>query len=88
MSDIPFICFTVCCSQVGDGGQLKTKPIRLILMDDTVLCCKVGFKYVEFMFRVIYNCQFAHGAMGRRIDPSWGGPIELFLVPVSVPRLV
>ena len=24
---------------------------------------------------------FAHGAMGRRIDPTWGGPIELFLVP-------
>ena len=23
---------------------------------------------------------FAHGAMGRRIDPSWGGSIELFLV--------
>ena len=21
---------------------------------------------------------FAHGAMGRRINPSWGGPIELF----------
>ena len=20
---------------------------------------------------------FAHGAMGRRIDPSWDGPIEL-----------
>ena len=31
---------------------------------------------------------FAHDAMGRRIDPSWGGPIELFLVPASVPRLV
>ena len=28
---------------------------------------------------------FAHGAMGRRIDPSWGGPIEIFLVPASVP---
>ena len=27
---------------------------------------------------------FAHGAMGRRIDPSWGGPIELFLVPANV----
>ena len=26
---------------------------------------------------------FAHGVMGRRIDPSWGGPIELFLVPAS-----
>ena len=31
---------------------------------------------------------FAHGAMGRRIDPSWGSPIELFLVPASAPRLV
>ena len=30
---------------------------------------------------------FAHGAMGRRIDPSWGGPIELFLVPASAPAL-
>ena len=27
---------------------------------------------------------FAHGVMGRQIDPSWGGPIELFLVPASV----
>ena len=31
---------------------------------------------------------FAHGAMDRRIDPSCGGPIELFLVPASAPRLV
>ena len=31
---------------------------------------------------------FAHGVMGRRIDPSWGGTIELFLVPASAPRLV
>ena len=31
---------------------------------------------------------FAHGAMGHRIDPSSGGPIELFLVPGSAPRLV
>ena len=31
---------------------------------------------------------FAHGAMGHRIDLSWGGPIELFLVSASGPRLV
>ena len=31
---------------------------------------------------------FAHGAMGRQIDPSWGEPTELFLVPASGPRLV
>ena len=30
---------------------------------------------------------FAHVAMGRRIDPSWGGPIELFFVTASAPRL-
>ena len=24
--------------------------------------------------------------MGRRIDPSWGGPIVLFLVPASAPQ--
>ena len=29
-----------------------------------------------------------HGAMGRWINLSWGGPIELFLVPASAPRLV
>ena len=29
----------------------------------------------------------AHGATGRRIDPSWGGPIELFLVPASAPHI-
>ena len=31
---------------------------------------------------------FAHGAMGHWINPSWGGPIELFLIPASAPRLV
>ena len=31
---------------------------------------------------------FAHGAMGRRIDPSWGGHVEIFVVPASAPRLV
>ena len=31
---------------------------------------------------------FAHGAMGRRIDPSWGGPIELYLILANAPRLV
>ena len=31
---------------------------------------------------------FAHGMMGHRIDSSWGGPIELFLVPACAPQLV
>ena len=41
--------------------------------------------HIEYMMR---GRVFAHGAVGRRIDPSWGGPIELFLVPASTPRLV
>ena len=31
---------------------------------------------------------FAHGEMGHQIDPSWGGPIELFFISASAPRLV
>ena len=31
---------------------------------------------------------FTYGAMGRWIDSSWGGSIELFLVPASGLRLV
>ena len=31
---------------------------------------------------------FVHGAICRRINPSYGGPIELFLIPASAPRLV
>ena len=31
---------------------------------------------------------FAHDAMGRQIDPSWGGSIDIFLVPAIAPRLV
>ena len=27
------------------------------------------------------------GALGRRMDTSWSGPIELFLVPASAPVL-
>ena len=36
----------------------------------------------------IHPSRLREVTMGRRIDPSWGGPIELFLVPVSAPRLV
>ena len=31
---------------------------------------------------------FAHDAMGRRIDPSWDGPNEQFLVPTNAPLLM
>ena len=29
---------------------------------------------------------FDHGSVDRRIDPSWGGPIELFLVAAGAPQ--
>ena len=44
---------------------------------------------IGFSPRYVARCSsvvraFAHGAMGRQIDPSWGGPIELFLVPAML----
>ena len=46
---------------------------------------------LPYLFLIGARCSsmaraFAHGVMGRWIDPSWGGPIELFLVSASVPR--
>ena len=47
-----------------------------------------------FQFKQWFSAVFiserdiAHGAMGRRIDHPWCEPIELFLGPVSAPRLV
>ena len=60
----------------------------------TVICSSLVKIYRQCITRVDgARCSsvvraFAHDAMGRRIDPSWGGPIELFLVPASAPRLV
>ena len=52
-------------------------------------CYKQGVLLLTRRARCIYVVKaFAHGAMGRRIDPSWGGPIELFLVAASAPWLV
>ena len=43
-------------------------------------------KLTEGMLYLVTTRVFAHGTMGRRIDPPWGGPIELFLVPASAPH--
>ena len=48
----------------------------------TSTSCQIGARYRSAV-RV-----FAHDAMGRQIDPLWGGPIKLFLVPASAPWLV
>ena len=53
---------------------------------------------VSYVIRIIKSAEidiklrvFAHGVIGRQIDPSWGrggGPIEPFLFPASAPQLV
>ena len=75
----------------------------ILLSKMCILCCLVLLNSVRFklfslsVFLLITflgaRCSsvvraFAHGVMGRRIDPPWGGPIELFLVLASAPRLV
>ena len=39
----------------------------------------VLFCNLLFVLNVFITLIGAHGPMGRRIDPSWGEPIELFL---------
>ena len=79
------MCYPVC-------GMVHIKE-PLLLIGKSSLCggCGFPFSLSEWSLTICltpYNCRaFAHGAMGRRIDPSWGGPIELFLVPASAPRL-
>ena len=45
--------------------------------------CRQDCTYYSICYTSSVVRTFAHGAMGRRIDPSWAGPIELFLVPAS-----
>ena len=74
---------------VGDKGN----ECRLTSSHHSVLSCRrTVLSFIHSLIREA-RCSsvvraFAHGAMGRRIDPSWGGPTELFLVPASAPRLV
>ena len=75
--------------------------IYLLLTLAHVVAAAVSFlSHSEWFFTIymtLYNrgarCSsvvraFTHGATGHRIDPSWGGPIELFLIPASAPQLV
>ena len=62
------------------------------------IVCGVGFFVGFFVVVLLLFCcccccywgagRSSDGAMGRRIDPSWGGLIELFPVPASAPQLV
>ena len=88
------MCYPVC-------GMVHIKE-PLLLIGKSSPCSGSGFPLLlsEWSFTICptpYNrgarCSsvvrvFAHGAMGCRIDPSWGGPIQLFLVPASAPQLV
>ena len=47
-----------------------------------VQCCLVFFALHGVKCSSVVRA-FAHGAMGRRICPSWGGPVELFFDPAS-----
>ena len=71
------MCYPVC-------GMMHIKE-PFLLIGKSSLCVKLQ-TYITLGARCISVVRaFAHGAMGRRIDPSWGEPIELFLIPASAP---
>ena len=72
-------------------GYITSNMVKDHLDREEMDCCH--FTGYSFLLLLAARCSsvvraFAHGAMGRRIDPSWGGHIKLFLVPASAPRLV
>ena len=76
---------------------MKTIHVSVIAPNATMIVYWILFcdVYPKYFFFVLGGARcssmvraFAHGVMGRCIDPSWGEPIELFLVPASAPRLV
>ena len=62
-------------SDDGQDGKSEENKVPLLSLSGVGARCSAVVK------------AFAHGAMGRRVDPSWDGPIELFLVPASAPQL-
>ena len=67
--------------------QGRNEMFYLNMQSTHFIYCYMAFDMVGARCSSVVRA-FAQDAMGRQIDPSWGGPIELFLVPASAPRLV
>ena len=65
-------------------GELQGRDITIATLRVTSLTYTCIYTYVGARCSSVVRA-FAHGAMGRQIDPSWGVPIELFFVPASAP---
>ena len=54
----------------------------------TKYCSQVDVIIVMAVINVLILIYRGAGSswIDRRIDPSWGGPIELFLIPASAPQ--
>ena len=65
-------------------SQFSLTDVQVTLKQILILVLIQAFYVMSRPFDVFT----LYGVMGRRIDPSWGEPIELFLVPASAPRLV
>ena len=82
------MCYHVCgMAHINNPSLLIENVTRVIALSEwSFTICLTPYNRGARCISVVKA--FAHGAMGRRIDSSWGGHIELFLVPASAPRLV
>ena len=73
----------------AEGGSVKNRSDSEKKPDAALYDIYIIYFY-HYLFLCDYGarCSSLVRALGRRIDPSWGEPIELFLVPASAPRLV
>ena len=67
-----------------EGGSTRGELVQLKVFKSNA---SLGIHYINGARCSSMVRAFAHGAMDRWIDPSWGEPIELFLIPASAPRL-
>ena len=71
----------------GSGFPLSLSEWSFImkwLVYDKVVITSITYNQLHCLKRTATPDKI-HIAMGRRINPSWGGPIQLFLVAASAP---
>ena len=89
------VCVCVCVYMYIYINVLRYKKLYFDIYCVCVFVCVANYNYLSLSVKVIeqqkykfYNLILSFTELYHMIDPSWGGPIELFLVPASAPRLV
>ena len=75
---------------INFSDKIQTKTNEAYQLALTIACTikttRCVYVYFRVIIRLVWFLSRTACSEGSRIDPSWGGPIELFLVPASAPQ--